>query len=119
MASFPAPVEYKIVRNVQSVRKYVTELDQSNTPSVAPRLPDVGVDCSAFLSRGMVVLLVMTGCRLSTCLGAKKPLLFDDFDTDFDSGYDTCECDDNNVTEFRFVVEQHRSDAFDEKTSDD
>ena len=25
---------------------------------------DVGVDCSAFLSRGMVVLLVMTGCRL-------------------------------------------------------
>ena len=31
---------------------------------VAPRLPDVGVDCSAFLSCGMVVLLVMTGCRL-------------------------------------------------------
>ena len=28
--------------------------------SVAPRLPDVGVDCSAFLSCGMVVLLVMT-----------------------------------------------------------
>ena len=32
MASFPEPVEYKIVRNVQSVRTYVTELDQSNTP---------------------------------------------------------------------------------------
>ena len=31
---------------------------------VAPRLPDVVVDCSAFLSCGMVVLLVMTGCRL-------------------------------------------------------
>ena len=34
MASFPEPVEYKIVRNVQSVRTYVTELDQSNTPNV-------------------------------------------------------------------------------------
>ena len=33
MASFPEPVEYKIVRNVQSVRTYVTELDQSNTPN--------------------------------------------------------------------------------------
>ena len=33
MASFPEPVEYKIVRNVQPVRTYVTELDQSNTPS--------------------------------------------------------------------------------------
>ena len=32
MASFPEPVEYKIVRHVQSVRTYVTELDQSNTP---------------------------------------------------------------------------------------
>ena len=32
MASFPVPVEYKIVRNVQSVRTYVTELAQSNTP---------------------------------------------------------------------------------------
>ena len=32
MASFPAPVEYKIVRIIQSVRTYVTELDQSNTP---------------------------------------------------------------------------------------
>ena len=30
----------------------------------APRLPEVGVDCSACLSCGMVVLLVMTGCRL-------------------------------------------------------
>ena len=49
--------------------------------------------------------------------GRKKTLVFDDFDTDFDSGSDTC--DDNNVTEFRFVVEQHRSDAFDEKTSGD
>ena len=47
----------------------------------------------------------------------RKKLVFDDFDTDFDSGSDTC--DDNNVTEFRFVVEQHRSDAFDEKTSGD
>ena len=30
----------------------------------APRLPDVGVGWSACLSCGMVVLLVMTGCRL-------------------------------------------------------
>ena len=30
----------------------------------ASRLPNVGVDCSACLSWGMVVLLVMTGCRL-------------------------------------------------------
>ena len=30
--------------------------------SVAPRLPDVGVDCSACLSCGMVVLLIMAGC---------------------------------------------------------
>ena len=37
MASFPVPVEYKIVRNVQSVRKYVKELDQSNTPIVVRR----------------------------------------------------------------------------------
>ena len=35
MASFPEPVEYKIVRNVQSVRTFVTELDQSNTPIVS------------------------------------------------------------------------------------
>ena len=35
MASFPVPVEYKIVRNVQSVRTYVTELAQSNTPTGA------------------------------------------------------------------------------------
>ena len=34
MASFPVPVEYRIVRNVQSVRTYVTELAQSNTPIV-------------------------------------------------------------------------------------
>ena len=34
MASFPVPDEYKIVRHVQSVRTYVTELDQSNTPNV-------------------------------------------------------------------------------------
>ena len=32
MDSFPVPVEHKIVRNVQSVRTYVTELAQSNTP---------------------------------------------------------------------------------------
>ena len=31
---------------------------------VAPRLPDVGVDCSACLSCGMVVLLITAGCRL-------------------------------------------------------
>ena len=31
MASFPVPDEYKIVRHVQSVRTYVTELYQSNT----------------------------------------------------------------------------------------
>ena len=34
MASFPEPVEYTIVRNVQSVRTYVMDLDQSNTPNV-------------------------------------------------------------------------------------
>ena len=34
MTSFPVPDEYKIVRHVQSVRTYVTELDQSNTPTV-------------------------------------------------------------------------------------
>ena len=34
MASFPVPDEYKMVRHVQSVRTYVTELDQSNTPIV-------------------------------------------------------------------------------------
>ena len=32
--------------------------------SVAPRLPDVGEDCSACLSCGMVVLLIIAGCRL-------------------------------------------------------
>ena len=35
MASFPVPDEYKIVSHVQSVRTYVTELDQSNTPNVS------------------------------------------------------------------------------------
>ena len=39
MASFPEPVEYKIVRNVQSVRTYVTDLDQSNTPMFSPLSP--------------------------------------------------------------------------------
>ena len=34
MASFPVPVEHKIVRNVQSVRTYVTELAQSNTSNI-------------------------------------------------------------------------------------
>ena len=37
MTSFPVPDEYKIVRHVQSVRTYVTELDQSNTPIVLNR----------------------------------------------------------------------------------
>ena len=32
--------------------------------SFAPHLPDVGVDCSAGLSCGIVVLLIMAGCRL-------------------------------------------------------
>ena len=35
-----------------------------STQHGAPRLPNVGVHCSACLSCGMVVLLVMTGCRL-------------------------------------------------------
>ena len=44
----------------------VSKREVSTQPklTVAPRLPDVGVDCSAILSRGMVVLLVMTCCRL-------------------------------------------------------
>ena len=36
MASFSVPIEYKIVRNIQSVRTYVTELAQSNTPQSLP-----------------------------------------------------------------------------------
>ena len=36
MASFPVPVEHNIVRNVQSLRTYVTELAQSNTPIDVP-----------------------------------------------------------------------------------
>ena len=54
---------------------------------------------------------------ISTCLGAKKPQLFDDFDTDFDSGSHTS--DDNDVRKFGFVVDQHIIDAFDDKTSGD
>ena len=54
----------------------------------APRLPDVGVDCSACLSCGMAVLLVMTGFRvfhilmvlrkkdvLNTCAGIGQDVL--------------------------------------------
>ena len=41
MASFPVPDEYKIVRHVQSVRTYVTELDQSNTPIVTLDAVDI------------------------------------------------------------------------------
>ena len=49
--------------------------------------------------------------------GRKKRDFFDDFDTDFDSRSDTS--DDNNVREFGFVVDQHISDHFDDKTSGD
>ena len=49
--------------------------------------------------------------------GRKKRNFFDDFDTDFDSRSDTS--DDNNVREFGFVVDQHTSDHFDDKTSGD
>ena len=42
MASFPVPDEYKIVRHVQSVRTYVTELDQSNTPNGLSRVCQLG-----------------------------------------------------------------------------
>ena len=49
--------------------------------------------------------------------GPKKRNFFDDFDTDFDSRSDTS--DDNNVREFGFVVDQHISDQFDDKTSGD
>ena len=42
MASFPEPVEYKIVRNVQSIRTYVTELDQSNTPNAYADIANLG-----------------------------------------------------------------------------
>ena len=47
MASFPVPVEYKIVRNVQSVRTYVTELAQSNTPN--------GILCYLFNKMDIIV----------------------------------------------------------------
>ena len=47
----------------------------------------------------------------------KKRNFFDDFDTDFDSRSDTS--DDHNVREFGFVVDQHISDHFDDKTSGD
>ncbi len=40
IASFPVPVEYKIVGNVQSVRTYVTELAQSNA-SITSRVATV------------------------------------------------------------------------------
>ena len=49
--------------------------------------------------------------------GCKKRTFFDDFDTDFDSKSDTS--DDNNVREFGFIVDQHISDHFDDKTSGD
>ena len=49
--------------------------------------------------------------------GRKKCNFFDDFDTVFDSKSDTS--DDNNVREFRFVVDQHISDHFDDKSSGD
>ena len=52
---------------------------------------------------------------MSTCLCAKNATFFYEFETNF--GPDTS--DDNNVTEFPFVVDQHRSDAFGEKTSGD
>ena len=44
----------------------VSKREVSTQPklSVAPRLPDVGVDCSACLSCSMVVLLIIAGCRL-------------------------------------------------------
>ena len=49
--------------------------------------------------------------------GRKKSNSLNDFDADFDSGSDTS--DDNNVREFGFVVDQHISDNFDDKTSGD
>ena len=45
-------------------KREVSSVHAASAERVAPRLPDVGVDCRAFLSCGMVVLLVMTGCRL-------------------------------------------------------
>ena len=47
MASFPVPVEYKFVRNVQSVRTYVTEVDQSNTPNVFTTYDADNIDSTA------------------------------------------------------------------------
>ena len=49
--------------------------------------------------------------------GRKKSNFFDNFDTVFDSRSDTS--DDSNVREFGFVVDQHISDHFDDKTSGD
>ena len=53
---------------------------------------------------------------VSTCLGAKNAT-FLMTDTVFDSRSDTS--DDNNVREFGFVVDQHISDHFDDKSSGD
>ena len=55
----------------------------------------------------------------------KKRNFFDDFDTDFGSRQTDRQTDrsdtsdDNNVREFCFVVDQHISDHFDDKTSGD
>ena len=49
--------------------------------------------------------------------GGKQRNFCDNFDTDFDIGSDTS--NDNNVREFGFVVDQHISDHFVDKTSGD
>ena len=43
--------------------------------------------------------------------------IFDDFDTDFDSGSDNS--DNNSIREFGSVVDQHISADFDDETSGD
>ena len=50
---------------------------KAKADSVVPRLPDVDVDCSACLSCGIGVLLVMTGCmvfHILMVLGKKDAL---------------------------------------------
>ena len=94
MASFPVPDEYKIVRHVQSIRTYVTELDQSNTPNVClagvlqgavGRTVDTPVfaRCCWTIIRGFHTIAGGTGHAVGTRLDAVFPILQRLVDADF------------------------------------